>query len=181
MAEEQSLSLEERVAYLEDQNEGLKRVGLMGLVLILLLGGLLVHRTWADLQGITTEGVVLRDENGSRLALTTTPPGHLAVVSFDQLGALPQISHNVAAGLRGIAIYDSSGAPRVMLGVTQNDEPVVAVLDPDGSLNWTPLAGLAGEEGDPKASPTPGQTPAASPSPTPDTTMSTPEAGTPTP
>lgn len=136
---ESAQSLEERIEYLEGQNEGLKRVGLLGLILLLVIGGLLIQNVYADMSGITTGGIVFREGDTNRYALVMAPGGHLAYVPFDFAGNLPQIDARPAGDLRGLAFYDSKGVLRVMLGTTADDRPVLAVLNPDGTLQWTPL------------------------------------------
>lgn len=160
MPEDTKQTLEERIEYLEGQNEGLKRVGLLGLILIFIVGGLLIQNVYADMSGITTGGVVFREGDANRYALVMAPGGHLAYIPFDFTGNLPQLDPRPAGDLRGLAFYDSKGALRVMLGTTADDRPVLAVVNPDGTVQWTPLDAPAAAEEPPSAeTPTPTPTP----------------------
>ena len=158
--------LESRIAYLEAQNEGLKRVGGLALVLLLLTGGLFAYQVRNDLKGIATRGVVLHDERDvARFAVTVSPQGSLGVVPINPLGGAPQMMP-MQGDMHGITVYDSQGRPRIVFGLTPEDQPVVGILGPDGQPVWTPAGGPRPAQAPPKgpaASATPAA-PAASPS-----------------
>lgn len=132
-------TLEDRVEYLEAQNAGLKRVGLLALLLLLIVGGLLVYNSYAQLGGIVTRGIVFRDGHVSRYALNMAPNGHLAYVPFDFTGRLPRINFPQAGNLRGMGFYDSKGQLRVAIGTNVDDKPVLALLGPHGKVLWSAL------------------------------------------
>ena len=135
----ETTSFESRIAYLESQNEGLKRVGLLGLLLVLVLGGIVVYQAWADLGGVTTTGIVFQDGRQTRAALVTTSGGHLALVPAGPLGNLPSLNTPPSMDFQGLAIYDSQGRVRILMGVTSADQPVVGVIGENGQTIWTPL------------------------------------------
>lgn len=131
--------LESRLAYLESQNEGLKRVGLLGLLLVLILGGIVVYQAWADLSGVTTTGIVFQDERQPRNALLTSTAGHLALVPALPLGTLPELQSYNDMDFQGLGIYDSKGRVRILLGVNSQDVPMIGVIGEKGETVWTPL------------------------------------------
>ena len=172
---EEPKDIESRIAYLEAQNEGLKRVGALALVLVFILGGLFVYQVWNDLKGLATGGIVLHDDNkNGRVALTVSPQGSLAVVPINQLGGAPPLEQ-AQGDYSGIGIYDSIGRLRIILGVTPDDQPIVGVFGSDGKIQWgpvlpraaAPVPGKTPGPGTPRVSPTPGQsgTPALSATP----------------
>ncbi|MBI3927446.1 MAG: hypothetical protein HY319_18050 [Armatimonadetes bacterium] len=175
----ESQSIEERLSYLEEQNDGLKRVGRAALVLLLVLGAILVYEVWAPMSGITTRGLVLRDEaDAQRAAVLIGPGGHVALVPADLQGRLPQLQSDANVGLQGLGVYDTKGRLRMLIGVTGEDEPVLAVVGPEGQLTWTPLKAAAKPQAPGGAAPmtppaapgapeaaTPPQAPVATPTP----------------
>ena len=128
-----------RVDHLESQNEGLKRVGALGLLLVLILGGIVVHQTWSDLAGISTGGVALHDSEHDAKAAFTVSGDHVALVPTNLMGALPALESTTGLDLKGLGIYDSQGNLRIVLGVDSNDNPKVAILDPSGRAIWVPI------------------------------------------
>ncbi len=144
-------TVESRLAYLEEQNAGLKRVGMLGLLLVLILGGIVVYQAWADLSGVTTTGIVFQDDR-PRNALLTSSGGHLALVPALPLGTLPELEQYKQMDFQGLGIYDSKGRVRILLGVNSSDQPVVGVIGDKGETVWSPLPMQA-------APPTPGTPP----------------------
>ncbi|MGE0488263.1 MAG: hypothetical protein AB7S38_03500 [Vulcanimicrobiota bacterium] len=172
MSEEKATS-DSRLEDLEAQVEGLKTKLLVGFVLILGLAAVLAQRVYLDKRGITTNGIILADDNAPRTALVLTPNGHIASVPFSFAGQLPGLDFEAVAGLKGLAFYDSQGKPRILLGVNGEDQPVMAVVGPDGSLQWTPVTMPAPEQPGGGQPPQPGSTP------TPEATPAPPAAPTP--
>lgn len=162
------LSMEERVAYLEAQNEGLKRVGLLGLVLVLMLGAILVHQTYSDLRTSTTRAVtLLNDQDQLSGAITVDAQGRTQFLqarygSMAGATALPE-------GFRGYAFYDSDGVPRVFIGENAEKHTVFQVLDPSRGVAFDPFEDVKGAPASqkpgtdkapaPQGSPTPKATP----------------------
>lgn len=169
------MTLEERLAYLEEQNEGLKRVGKMLLALGILTAGLLVWTQVGQRSSIYSEAVILGTGENPRGTLTTTPSNHLAFLFYDQFGILPpNPKFGTIPHLDGFAIYDRQGNPRVVIGVTEQNEAVIDILNAEGMLvealgqrkmpapGAAPAAPAAGT-----ATPAPGQAPAPAPAATP--------------
>jgi hypothetical protein len=179
-AEEQaaSLSLEERVAFLEAQNEGLKRVGALGLALTLLLGVLLVHQTYSNLGATSTRSItLLNDANELSAALTSDRQGRTQYLQA-RYGVLPNGTEDPPGDFEGVTFYDPAGKPRLMLGQTrETQETVFLVLDPTRGLAFNPFEN-AKPAPRPGGTPTPGA-PVASPTPAPP--AATPGSPSPTP
>lgn len=129
------MTIEERLLYLEEQNEGLKRVGKMLLALCLLTAGLLVWTQVGQRSSLYSEAMIFGTGDTPRGTLTTTPNNHLAFLFYDQFGILPpspkfgSIPH-----LDGFAIYDRQGNPRIVVGVTDQNQAVLDVLDAQGNV-----------------------------------------------
>ena len=157
------LSMEERVAYLEAQNEGLKRVGLLGLVLVLMLGAILVHQTYSDLRSSTTRSVtLLNDQDQLSGAITVDAQGRTQFLqarygSMAGASALPD-------GFRGYAFYDSDGVPRVLIGETNEKHTVFQVMDPVRGVAFDPFEDV--KSAPPAGKPAPDKAPAPQGSPT---------------
>lgn len=157
------MTLEERVAYLEAQNEGLKRVGLLGLVLVLMLGAIVVHQTYSDLRSTTTRGLTLLNERDELSgAITVDGQGRTQFLqarygSMSSLNPLPE-------GFQGYAFYDSTGNPRVLIGETKDQQTIFQVVDPVRKLIFNPFDEMKGAT---PPAPAPGKAPEAKGSPTP--------------
>lgn len=159
------LSLEERLSFLEAQNEGMKRVGVLGLVLVLLLGVLLVHQTYSNLGATSTRSItLLNDSNELSAAITSDRQGRTQYLQA-RYGVLPNGAEEAPADFEGVTFYDPSGKPRMMLGQTrETQQTVFIVLDPTRGLAFDPFENV--KSAPPKAGATP--TPAPStPTPTP--------------
>lgn len=136
-SENKPTTIEERLAYLEEQNEGLKRVGKMLLGLCLLTAGLLVWTQMTSRSALYSEAVILGTGDNPRGTLTTTPTGHLAFLFYDHLGILPPSPKFQAIPyLDGFAIYDRQGNPRIVIGVNDKDEAILDVVGPDGKVQF---------------------------------------------
>ncbi len=160
------LSMEERVAYLEAQNEGLKRVGLLGLVLVLMLGAILVHQTYSDLRSSTTRAVtLLSDQDQLSSAITVDAQGRTQFLQA-RYGTMASAT-NLPDGFRGYAFYDSDGMPRVMIGETTEKHTVFQVLDPVRGVSFDPFEDVKSA---PPAKPAPDKAPAPQGSPSPQPT-----------
>jgi hypothetical protein len=161
------MTLEERVAFLEAQNEGLKRVGGLALVLVLMLGAIVVHQNYSDLRGTTTRGLTLlndRDELSS--AITVDPDGRTQFLqarygSMAGAIALPK-------GFTGYAFYDTDGLPRVLIGENEQKHTVFQVIDPVRNTTFSPFKELK------TASPGPGASATPAPNKTPEPTKGSP-------
>lgn len=162
MAEKSDLV--ERIEYLEAQNEGLKRVGLLGLILVFILGGIVVYQSYADLNNVTTRGIVMME--GSRLHTSLFPQGeaHLALVPFNANEQLPNIDSKALEGLRGLAVYDTKGKARIAIGVDGLDNPILMIFGPDGSISYSALP-PPDQQAAPTGEATPAPTPAATATP----------------
>jgi len=131
-------SLEERVAYLEAQNEGLKRVGLLGLVLVMLLGVILVHQTYSDLRSSATRGLsLLNDKDEIAGAVTTDAQGRWQFLQA-RYGLL-RPAEEIPSDFQGFAFYDSDGKPRFLMGEGKEKQTVFLVLDPVRGLAFDPF------------------------------------------
>ncbi len=157
------LSMEERVAYLEAQNEGLKRVGLLGLVLVFMLGAILVHQTYSDLRTSTTRAVtLLNDQDQLSGAITVDQQGRTQFLQA-RYGSMAGAT-NLPDDFRGYAFYDSDGVPRVFIGENKEKHTVFQVLDPARGVAFDPFEDVKAA---PAASnPAPGKAPAPQGSPT---------------
>ena len=168
-------SIEERLEYLEDQNEGLKRVGLLLVVLVILMGVTMIYQSNSASQALRSDGLIFSQEGRSRSALTTMPNGHVGMVFFDQ-------NENISAPaqfesvpyLDGLVIYDHKGVPRILLGLDENENPILAAIGKDGRTLFSAIdpalyqAGRpASQQPQPAASPAPASSPepVATPSP----------------
>jgi hypothetical protein len=157
-SENKPATIEERLAYLEEQNEGLKRVGKMLLGLCLLTSGLLVWTQMGSRSALYSEAVILGTGENPRGTLTTTPTGHLAFLFYDHLGILPPSPKFQAIPyLDGFAIYDRQGNPRIVIGVNDKDEAILDVVGPDGKVQFAARPRTA------QPSPAGGSTPAPAP------------------
>lgn len=135
--EQRIRDLEQR---LEDLEVHLRRIAVLGLVLILVVGGLVVHRSWSDLGAITTGAVVFRDDTGGlRSALLVTGSGHLGLIPFRADGTLPPLQPPPGKDLQGIGFYDRHGRLRLAVGLTTDDRPVLNVIGEEGEAVWSPL------------------------------------------
>ena len=161
------LSLEERVAFLEAQNEGLKRVGLLGLVLVMLLGAILVHQTYSDMKSSTTRGLtLLNDQDQLSGAITIDGQGRMQFLQARYGSMAP--AAEIPADFRGFAFYDSDGSPRILMGEGKDKQTVFMVADPVRGVAFDPFENIKARKPAPGAgSPTPAATstpgPAASP------------------
>lgn len=151
------LSMEDRLAYLEAQNEGMKRVGGLALVLILILGGIVVHNAYTDLQTISTRGLVLmNDDNQLSAAWSADRQGRVMLLRGNYGMLAPH--EPLPDDFQGVAFYDSSGRPRMLIGEDRERRTVFTVLDPERKVAYNPFEGMPSPprpSTDPKASPTP--------------------------
>lgn len=164
---EQPMTIEERLAYLEEQNEGLKKVGKMLLALSLLTAGLLVWTQMGQRSAVYSEALILGSGDTPRAALTTTQTNHLAWLFYDHMGILPpNPKFGAIPFLDGFAIYDRQGNPRVVIGINDKDQAVVDVLSAEGKVVFAanPNAAAPAAGGTPPAAPS---APAASTTPAP--------------
>ncbi len=150
------LSLEERVAHLESQNEGLKRVGLLGLVLVLLLGAILVHQTYSDLNSATTRGLtLLNSQDQLSGAVTIDRQGRMQFLQA-RYGMLAG-ANELPPDFHGFAFYDAEGNPRVLMGEDKDQHTVFVVADPVRGVSFDPFEKL--QPSKPPTSPTPAVSP----------------------
>lgn len=167
-------TIEERLAYLEEQNEGLKRVGKMLLGLCLLTAGLLVWTQMGQRSSLYSEAVIFGSSQNPRGTITTTPTGHLAYLFYDHLGILPpNPKFGAIPYLDGFVIYDRQGNPRIVIGVDDKDQAIFDVINASGQLQFStrqagdqaPVAGATpapgGSSAKTPATPSAGTTPAA--------------------
>ncbi len=125
--------LEVRIAQLEAQNEAIKRVGTIFVVFILIAATLTVFQFHQFSAAVHTETLQLEQDGRPKAALTTMPTGHLGLVFYDHLGILPlDIKYGGIPYLDGIAFYDRNGDARILIGINDKDEPILAVVDSQG-------------------------------------------------
>lgn len=132
------LSLEERLSYLEEQNEGLKRVGMLLLGLCLLVGGLLIYTQYQSRQSLYSENIILGSSTTARSAFTPTASGHIGMLFYDAMGMLPPDPQlDAVANLDGLVLYDRLGRPRIVIGTNEEDEAIIDILNTEGKLVFT--------------------------------------------
>lgn len=158
--------IESRLAFLEEQNEGLKRSGILLVVLVVLMGATMIYTNRSSAGAVNTEGLILSSLGRPKSAITAMPTGHLGVVFYDFNGELPkEVKYKAIPYLDGFAIYDRSGNPRILMGIDDRDNPILAVVSPDGKTLFnavTPTTAAPpaeSEEEEPAATPTPQSTP----------------------
>lgn len=162
------MTIEERLAYLEEQNEGLKKVGKLLLALCLLTAGLLVYTQTGQRRAVHSESLLLGGDT-PRAALTTSNNGHLAYLFYDHLGILPpEPKFSAIPYLDGFAIYDRMGNPRIVIGINDKDEAILDLVAPDGRVEFSARPRTAPAPGAPApGAPAPGASapgaPAAAP------------------
>jgi len=160
-------SVEERIQFLEEQNEGLKRSGILLLVLVFVMGATMIYDNFARAKVTETEGLIINTAAGKpRGALSAMPTGHLGMLFYDYEGKLPEsVQYASIPYLDGFAIYDRNGRPRILLGMDDKDNPIVAVVSPEGKTLFSAVPPAVGEAaqpgGQPGAMPIPAATPAA--------------------
>lgn len=163
-SQEQFDELVTRIEHLEAQNYGLKRVGVIALALLFIVGGCLVWQTWAELGAVVTQGVILNDAQGPRYGLTVTPQGAIGVLGY-RGGALPGLSGSPEV-VQGMVFYDSQGRPRILMGIGEGDQPRLAVYNDAGQRVWQAVDLAAPPQAaPPQAAPSPSASPSAAPSP----------------
>lgn len=158
-------TLQQRIEHLEAQNDGLKRVGGLGLALVLLLGVLLVQQVYSDLRSTSTKAITLLKTDTSELAVAITPDnkGRLQVLPA-KFGVLnpPQ---PLPEKFNGSAFYDSAGKLRMVIGEEGDGSTVFAVFDPVRGLVYHPLDDLKPGSGLPPAPPAAPAAPGGKPAP----------------
>lgn len=133
-------SLEERIAELEADNAGMKKVGLLLVVLTIVIGGLMVFKFHEVHSSLTSGSVILSDSDDTpRAAVTVFKPeertGHLGVVFYDNLGLLPtEVDFGRTPDLDGMVFYDRKGRPRIIMGVDNSEQAVLMMTAPDGRV-----------------------------------------------
>lgn len=133
VAPSESKTVEERLAYLEEQNEGFKRAGGLLLALVVIMGVSLIVTSRSLGSAVNSESLILSSGGRPRAALTAMPNGHVGMLFYNFAGLLPSsASYNSVPPLDGIVLYDQSGRPRILLGVDDKNMPVLAVLGLDG-------------------------------------------------
>jgi hypothetical protein len=132
-------SIEDRISFLEEQNSGLKRAGALLCALVVVMGIAMIHESVSGRSGVSTESLIINSTGGkARAALTAMPTGHLGMVFFDYLGRPPaDLQYNAIPYLDGFAIYDKDGRPRILIGMDDKDNPILAVVDKDGNTQFT--------------------------------------------
>lgn len=167
-SQEQYDELVARIEHLEAQNYGLKRVGIISLVLLFIVGASLVYQTWAELGAVVTQGIVLNDSQGARYGLVVNPQGSMGVLTYRN-GTIAPLQATPEA-VQGFVVYDSQGRARIALGIGTGDQPRLAVYDEEGKPVWQAVD-LKEASPPPAASPSPAATPSpegsASPGPKP--------------
>ena len=163
----ENADINERLEYLEAQNEGLKRVGLLGLILVFILGSIVVYQSYADLSNVTTRGLVFLDESGFIPPCFPMARPIWRWFPFNPNEQLPNVKGDVVEGLRGMCVYDTKGHPRVAIGVDGLDNPVIMVFNQDGSIHFSATEIPEAPQSQPEATPTPASPATATPTPAP--------------
>lgn len=149
---ETPMTIEERLVYLEEQNEGLKTVGKLLMALSLVTAGLLVWSQMNQRATVFSESMVYENAGLQKYTVTANTGNHLAYIPFDQMGILPTEPQFATVGdLQGVVLYDQDGKPRVVIGVNSRNESVLDVLGPDGRRQFAAV---------PTVPPAPSQPPA---------------------
>lgn len=165
------MTIEERLAYLEEQNEGLKTVGKLLLALSIITAGLLAWTQMNQRSGIFSESTIYENGGIAKAAITSNAGNHLALLSFDQMGILPaDPQFGAVGGLQGLVLYDRDGKPRVVIGVNDRNDSVLDILGPDGARLFSAVPTTqtppAGEPSSTGAAPSaPGAAASATPAP----------------
>ena len=157
------MTIEERLAYLEEQNEGLKTVGKLLMALSLITAGLLVWSQMNQRSTVFSESMVYENLGQQKYTITANTGNHLAFIPFDQMGILPAEPQFAAVGdLQGVVLYDRDGKPRVVMGINSRNESILDVLGPDGRRQFAavPTAPPAPGASAPGSAPTPAKAPA---------------------
>lgn len=128
----ESKTLEERLAYLEEQNEGLKRVGGLLVGLVVILGVALFMVNQSIVKGVTTDSVIFSNQGRPRAGVTAMPNGHLGVVFYNYAGGVQPVDFEKVPPMDGIVLYDQTGKPRILMGIDERNIPMLALLGPDG-------------------------------------------------
>ena len=162
----ETVSIEDRIAVLEEQNEGLKRSGLLLVILVVLMGATMIYQSRSLANSLNTDGLILNYEGTPKAAITAMPNGHLAMVYFDSQGVLPQAQYGSIPYLDGFAVYDRAGRPRIHIGIDDRDNPVLRAYSAKGEVLFS---AVAPQDQASTTKPEPGLTPApavtASPTP----------------
>jgi hypothetical protein len=69
-----------------------------------------------------------------RLALSLDPDGTPHVSLFR--GNKPAVTIGASKGGAGVSIHDSAGIPRVMIGLHEDEPPIIELLDEKGKTIW---------------------------------------------
>ena len=148
---EKNLSIEERLSFLEEQNEGLKRVGMMLVALVVLMGVTMIYQARTGSTALSSDGLILNNNGQPEAAITAFPNGHLGMMFYDHMGNLPKTNWNNVQYLDGLAIYDRKGNPRILLGLDKDENPVMVCVASDGRTLFTavPPQGAPAQEGQP--------------------------------
>lgn len=162
-------SIEERLEFLEDQNEGLKRVGLLLVILVVLMGVGMIVQSRNAAESIKTGGVIFTNEGASRTALTTMPTGHLGMVQFDANETISaEMNSQAVPPMDGMVMYDRAGNPRLMLGIDDQGNPFLILTGKDGRPFFSALdPSVAKAVNEAQAGQQPAATPTPAVSPTP--------------
>jgi hypothetical protein len=154
-------SLEDRIQHLEEQNDAFKRSGLLLVILVVVMGATMIYQSRAQTASVQTDGLIISNAGKPRGAITAMPTGHLGMLFFNREGQLPQnVQFASIPYLDGFAIYDRSGKPRILIGMDDKDNPILAVVGPDGKTLFSAVkrAEESAPPTQPAASPTPATT-----------------------
>lgn len=155
----ETVSIEDRISLLEEQNEGLKRSGLLLVILVVLMGATMIYQSRALAGALSTGGLILNHEGTPKAALTAMPNGHLGFVFFDSQGNLAEAQYGSIPYLDGFAVYDRAGRPRIHIGIDDRDNPILRAYSATGQVLFS---ALPAEEQAAPPNPQPSMTPAPS-------------------
>ena len=159
-------SVEDRITLLEEQNEALKRSGLLLVILVVLMGATMIYTSRSAAGAVSTDGVILNNLGRPKVAISTMPNGHVGALFYDFNGNLPpEVKFKAIPYLDGIALYDRNGNPRILLGMDDKDNPIMAVVSPEGKTLFNAVApeGAPAQEAPAEEAPASTPTPAATP------------------
>ena len=156
-------SIEDRIQFLEEQNDAFKRSGMLLVILVIVMGATMIYQSRTQSTSLQTDGVIISNAGKPRGAITAMPSGHLGMLFYNREGNLPpNVQFASIPYLDGFAIYDRNGKPRILVGMDDKDNPILAVVGPDGKTLFSAVPRAEPTEGvspsQPAASPTPATT-----------------------
>ena len=119
--------------------------------LVIVMGITMIYSSRSIAQAINTNGLIINNAGKPRAALTSMPTGHLGMVFYDYAGNVAPSQYSSIPYLDGFAIYDQSGRPRILIGMDDKDNPILAVISKDGKTEFTAVEPKQGSATPPPA------------------------------